>query len=68
MPRFVWRFVAPFVRGPVHRVSFAAGILGNANYHFALYDEDGICKDGARTFQEALRRRREEGLYIARLI
>lgn len=68
MPRFVWRFVAPFVRGPVHRVSFTAGIIANPNYHFALYDEKGICREGARTFREALRRRKEDGLYIARLI
>ena len=56
------------VRGPIHRVSFTAGIIANPNYHFALYDEKGICREGARTFREALRRRKEDGLYIARLI
>lgn len=68
MPRLIWYFVAPFVRGPIRRVSFAAGILGNPNYHFALYDGDGVCQGGARTFREALRRRKKDGLYIARLI
>lgn len=67
MPRLIWYFVAPFVRGPARRVSFTAGIIANPNYHFALYDEEGICRDGARTFREALRRRKEDGLYIARL-
>ena len=68
MSRLIWYFVAPFVRGPTRRISFTAGILGNPNLHFALYDGEGICRDGARTLREALRRRKEDRLYIARRI
>lgn len=60
--RLIWPLVSRFFRGPCHRVSFPAGILGNSDVHWVIYDANGICREGTGSFLEAFRKR--ENMYI----
>ena len=60
--RLIWPLVSRFFRSPCRRVSFPAGILGNPDVHWVIYDANGICREGTGSFLEAFRKR--ENMYI----
>lgn len=64
-----WRwFHKLYSAGEGVRISIPMRLYSNFNYHFWLYDEEGNVKEGAKTMFEALRRRKETGLFVTRII
>lgn len=62
---WVW-FHKRFGNPNVTQLSFGIGLLSRFDYHYFLYDENGDVKDGAKNMFSAIRKAKEQKLYISR--
>lgn len=72
MPDFIWHIVCPFVANKkVRRFFFTFHDkydLSDTSKHYVLYDITGQVHEMVATFKEALRIRRNTGLWIVRIL
>lgn len=65
---FFWKwFHRRYANEKVSKISIPTEIIGRFDYHYFIYDENGMVVDGAANMLSAIKKAKQKNLYITRV-
>lgn len=65
----LWHLIAKKYNNPnVSMLSIPIGVLGNFDYRYIVYDDQGKAISGYKRLRHAIKRCKTDGLYLTRIL